>query len=124
MAEPVIARSGNGHPIAAIGHSFEIHEWTGSGPGYLHVHFADDEAWYILEGALSFRFGEKIVVATAGTTVFVPAGVPHDYFETNGTARYLVMLTPRLHQLIDELHKAPFADHAAILRKYESAIVE
>jgi mannose-6-phosphate isomerase-like protein (cupin superfamily) len=124
MAEPVIARSGNGHPIAAIGNSFEIHEWTGSGPGYLHVHFADDEAWYILEGALSFRFGEKTVVATAGTTAFVPAGVPHDYFETNGTARYLVMLTPRLHQLIEELHKAPLADHAAILRKYESAIVE
>jgi mannose-6-phosphate isomerase-like protein (cupin superfamily) len=124
MAEPVIARSGNTNPIAAIGHSFEIHEWTGSGPGYLHVHFADDEAWYILEGALSFRFGEKIVVATAGTAVFVPAGVPHDYFDANGTARYLVILTPRLHQLIDELHKAQLADHAAILKRYESAIVE
>jgi mannose-6-phosphate isomerase-like protein (cupin superfamily) len=124
MAEPVITRSGNANPIAAIGHSFEIHEWTGSGPGYLHVHFADDEAWYILEGALSFRFGEKIVVATAGTTVFVPAGVPHDYFEANGTSRYLVILTPRLRQLIDELHKAPLADHAAILQRYESAIVE
>ena len=48
MAEPVIARSGDTNPIAATGHSFEIHEWTGSGPGYLHVHFVDDEAWHIL----------------------------------------------------------------------------
>jgi mannose-6-phosphate isomerase-like protein (cupin superfamily) len=124
MNEPVIAQSGNANPIAAIGNSFEIHEWTGSGPGYLHVHFADDEAWHILDGALTFRFGDKMVEAPAGTTVFVPAGVPHDYFEANGSARYLVILTPRLHQLIDELHKAPLAEHAAILRRYESAIAE
>ena len=124
MTEPVIAQSAKTNPIAAIGHSFEIHEWTGSGPGYLHVHFADDEAWHILDGVLTFRFGDKLVEAHAGTTVFVPAGVPHDYFEANGTARYLVILTPRLHQLIDELHKAAFADHAAILKRYESAIVE
>lgn len=124
MTEPVIVRSSNANPIAMIGHSFEIHEWTGSGPGYLHVHFSDDEAWHILDGMLTFRFRDKVVEAAAGTTVFVPAGVPHDYFEANGTTRYLIILTPRLHQLINELHQAPLADHAAILRRYESAIVE
>lgn len=25
--------------IAAIGHSFDLYEWTGGGPGYLHVHY-------------------------------------------------------------------------------------
>lgn len=124
MLEPVIVKSGDANPITAIGHSFEIHEWTGSGPGYLHVHFADDEAWHILDGVLTFRFGDKTVEAPAGTTVFVPAGMPHDYFEANGTARYLVILTPRLHQLIEELHGAPLADHGAILRRYESARFE
>ena len=34
--------------IAADGQSFAIHEWRGSGPGYLHVHHADDEEWHIL----------------------------------------------------------------------------
>ena len=124
MAEPVIVQSGTADPIMAVGHSFVIHEWTGSGPGYSHVHFADDEAWHILDGVLTFRFGDKTVEAPAGTTVFVPAGVPHDYFEANGTARYLVILTPRLHQLIEELHGAPLSDHAAILRRYKSAMID
>jgi quercetin dioxygenase-like cupin family protein len=124
MPEPIIVQNGTANPIAASGGSFEIHEWTGSGPGYLHVHFADDEAWHILDGVLTFKFSDKIAEAPAGTTVFVPAGVPHDYFDANGTARYLIILTPRLHQLINELHHAPLAEHAAILRRYESAIVE
>ena len=32
-------------PVAAAGSSFEVHEWSGSGPNYLHRHHADDEAW-------------------------------------------------------------------------------
>jgi len=42
----------NHSPIAAIGQSFDVYEWSGSGPDYLHIHYADDEAWHILEGTL------------------------------------------------------------------------
>ena len=66
--------------LAATGQSFEIHEWKGSGPDYLHVHYSDDEAWHVLEGTLTFRFVDRQIEASAGTTVFVPAGVPHTYF--------------------------------------------
>jgi mannose-6-phosphate isomerase-like protein (cupin superfamily) len=59
-------------------------EWSGSGPDYFHVHYADDEAWHILEGTLTFQFRDREVEAPAGTTVFVPAGVPHAYVEANG----------------------------------------
>src|SRR5262245_50160808 len=105
MTEPIIASAGAARatgeqPIAAIGQSFEIHEWSGSGPDYLHVHYADDEAWHILEGALTFRFSDRQVEAAAGTTVFVPAGVAHAYFEAGGPTRYLIILTPRLSALI------------------------
>jgi quercetin dioxygenase-like cupin family protein len=124
MAQPIIARNDGINAIAAAGNTFQIHEWTGSGPGYLHVHYADDEAWHILEGTLTFRFSDGLFEAPAGTTVFVPAGVPHDYFEASGAARYLIILTPRLHLLIQELQKAPLASHAAIMRQFESAIVE
>ncbi|SRR5258706_3188857 len=129
MVEPIIAQSGSTHKeisqvIAAVGNSFEVHEWTGSGPGYLHVHFADDEAWYVLEGVLTFRFSDGPIEAPAGTTVFVPAGVPHDYFEASGATRYLIILTPRLHKLIDELQKTPLARHGEVMRQFESAIVE
>jgi len=54
------------HPVAATGHSFEIHEWSGSGLSYLHVHYADDEAWHIFEENLTFRFGDKQVEAPLG----------------------------------------------------------
>ena len=111
-------------PIDAAGTSFGVHEWSGSGPDYLHVHYADDEAWHILEGTLTFRFRDKQVDAPAGTTVFVPAGVPHSYFEAHGPTRYLIILTPRLRDLISALHDAPRQQHNEIMRKFESEILE
>src|SRR5215813_14253265 len=110
--------------IAASGQSFSIYEWKGSGPGYLHVHHKDDEAWHILEGTVQFRFKDKQVDAPAGTTIFVPAGVPHDYKALDENTRYLIILTPRLKTLIDELHTVPFDQHQAVMRKYDSEIVE
>ncbi|HSL45699.1 MAG TPA: cupin domain-containing protein [Anaerolineales bacterium] len=111
-------------PIAATGQSFDVHEWSGSGAGYLHVHYADDEAWHVLEGTLTFRLRDKQVEAPAGTTVFVPAGVPHDYVVSQEPVRYLIILTPRLRDLINELEKAPREQHNEIMRRYESEIVE
>ena len=129
MTEPIIVadsatRPNDQQPIAAIGQTFDLYEWTGSGPGYQHVHYADDEAWHVLEGTLTFRFGEREVEAPAGTSVFVPAGVPHDYFEAAGPTRYLIIMTPRLRALIAALTAAPFKQHAEVMRQFESAIVE
>jgi quercetin dioxygenase-like cupin family protein len=59
----------------------------------------------VLEGRLRFRFVDgEVVDAPAGTTVFVPAGVPHAYSAIEPT-RYLIILTPRMDALIDELHR-------------------
>jgi quercetin dioxygenase-like cupin family protein len=129
MADPIIVSSvhtqtDHQQPIAASGQSFDIHEWSGSGPDYLHVHYADDEAWYVLEGTLTFKFVDKQVEVPAGTTVFVPAGVPHTYFEASGPTRYLIILTPRLRELISELESSPRAQHNAIMRNYQSEILE
>jgi quercetin dioxygenase-like cupin family protein len=122
MAEPIIAHGRQ--PIAATGQSFDLYEWSGSGPDYLHVHYADDEAWHILEGVLTFRFRDRSIEAPAGTSVFVPAGVPHAYVEAAGPTRYLIILTPRLRELIAALHAAPRDQHDAIMRQFDSAIVE
>ena len=129
MTEPIIVpdrqkRESRQQFIAATGKSFDIHEWSGSGPGYLHVHHADDEAWHILEGTLTFRFRDKQVDVRAGTTVFVPAGVPHDYVETHGPTRYLIILTPRLRDLIAALEAAPREEHNEIMRRFQSEILE
>jgi mannose-6-phosphate isomerase-like protein (cupin superfamily) len=124
--EPIIAvpsSSGVVPRVTADGQSFVIREWRGSGPATLHVHHQDDEAWHVLEGTLRFRFADRELDAPAGSTVFVPAGVPHTY--QAHAARYLIIMTPRLAALIAELQAArePVA-HAAIYRKYESELLE
>ena len=126
MPEPIVAvpSAGAAAPrVAADGRSFVIKEWRGSGPAALHVHYKDDEAWHVLEGTLRFRFADRELDAPAGSTVFVPAGVPHTY-QAHG-ARYLIIMTPRLAALVAELQSAcESAAHAAIYHKYESALLE
>jgi quercetin dioxygenase-like cupin family protein len=127
--EPIIGPSqkdgeDDRQPISAMGSSFDIYEWSGSGPDYLHVHYSDDEAWHVLEGILTFQFRDRVEEASAGTTVFVPAGVPHSYYEAHGSTRYLVILTPRLRDLISALHAAPYEEHKAIMQKFDSEILE
>ena len=125
MPEPIIASNGESQaPISATGTTFDVHEWSGSGPDYLHVHYSDDEAWHVLEGELTFRFLDREVVAGPGTTVFAPAGVAHAYWESQGPSRYLIILTPGLRELISELHSTPFKDHGEVMRKYDSEILK
>jgi quercetin dioxygenase-like cupin family protein len=120
---PIVAHPGQ-PPITATGRSLIVQEWSGSGPDYLHVHRRDDEAWHVLEGTLQFEFMDESVEATPGNTVFVPAGVPHTYREVV-PSRYLIILTPRLAQLITELHS--LVDPSQLtetLAKYETSLVE
>ncbi len=71
----------------------------------------------MLEGTLIFTFATQQVEAAAGATVFVPAGVAHTY-EAIDDARYLIIMTPRLQALIEELHGAPVDQHSSIMRRY------
>jgi quercetin dioxygenase-like cupin family protein len=59
-----------------------------------HFHTQEDEIFYVLEGEMEFTVSKEKIVATAGTTVFLPRGVTHS-FKVGGTgARSLVMLQP------------------------------
>ena len=49
-----------------------------SGPG-LHVHAREDEAAYVIEGALTFVVGERRFVASSGELVWLPREVPHTF---------------------------------------------
>ena len=44
-----------------------------------HVHHDEDDAFYILEGELTFIVGGEEVAAPAGTFVLVPPGVEHGF---------------------------------------------
>jgi hypothetical protein len=120
---PIVSRPG-ATAISAVGTSLVVHEWTGSGPTYMHIHRSDDEAWHVLDGSLRFRLADGEVDAPAGTTVFVPAGSPHAYWETE-PSRYLIFLTPRLDHLISRLHRLTDQSQLpAILAEFDTVLVE
>lgn len=111
-------------PFSAAGKSFSVHEWRGSGPALLHVHHADDEAWHVLEGELTFRYVDRTETVSAGRTVFVPAGVAHTYTAAPG-ARYLIVLTPRLSALIATLQSDRNPAHQRdIYQRFNSELLE
>ena len=47
-----------------------------------HVHRAYDEAWYVLEGEMTFHLGADAQECTAGSVVFAPRGTPHTFSNT------------------------------------------
>ncbi len=65
-----------------------ISEWwlepNTQGPG-AHAH-PEDDIFYVLEGTLSVRIGDRWTQAAPGTFVLVPGGITHD-FENRGALR-------------------------------------
>ncbi len=61
----------------------------------LHVHETEEEAFYILEGEVTFQIGDRAVRAPSGSFVLVPRGVVHGH-TTTGTqpARWLAIFSP------------------------------
>ncbi len=114
------------------GTDFTIAEWIDDGESSaeqpiapLHVHYADDEAWYVLEGTLGFVRGDERLEAPAGSAVLVPRGIAHTYWNAGpGKARYVIVLTPRLAALIDALHEpGALADAPALFARFDSELV-
>ncbi len=60
----------------------------------LHLHRKEDEAFYILEGEMTFHIGEETIKARPGSFVFGPQDVPHTYTVDSGPARLLFLLSP------------------------------
>jgi quercetin dioxygenase-like cupin family protein len=60
----------------------------------LHVHHREDEAFWVLEGDVTFEVGGKTIQAGAGDFVFGPRDVPHRYTVGDTGSRMLFMLTP------------------------------
>ncbi|SNS52056.1 Cupin domain-containing protein [Geodermatophilus saharensis] len=71
-------------------------EWSaprGFGPPR-HVHTAEDEAFYVLEGELVAECGERRMTAGPGDFVFLPCGVPHVFVVSAGPLRALQLTSP------------------------------
>ena len=125
----ILPQDGDAPGVAVRGASTVIQDWRAEGLASevapLHVHHADDEAWHVVSGALRFRFADEEVIAVAGSTVLVPAGVAHTFGNAGPEpSRYIIILPARLDALISALHEADRAEHASIYLRYESVLLE
>lgn len=78
------------------GGALAIFEYTGKqkvGPSY-HVHFDQDEIFYVLEGEYLFQVGDEKLTARAGDTVFGPRNVPHTWIQLSDTGKLVYQVQP------------------------------
>jgi mannose-6-phosphate isomerase-like protein (cupin superfamily) len=118
MTSPMVILELAGQVMGSAENSFVIAECRDAGTpqGFsyerrqiapLHVHYGDDEAWYVLEGRLGVQIGDRDVETGAGGAVLVPRGTPHTYWNAGpGVLRYLLIMTPNIHELIKSIHAA------------------
>ena len=59
-----------------------------------HMHTREDEAWYVIDGELTFEVGGRKATAGPGTFVWAPRNIPHRYRVSKAPARWLLMLSP------------------------------
>jgi quercetin dioxygenase-like cupin family protein len=60
-----------------------------------HLHRAQSDSFYVLEGELEFLVGDRVVTATAGWYVLSPPGVVHGFRNVSGKpARILNIHAP------------------------------
>jgi quercetin dioxygenase-like cupin family protein len=60
-----------------------------------HMHAAEDEIFYVLRGALTFRCGDQTFDVADGAFVFLPHGMKHGYsIRSDGDVRLLVVTSP------------------------------
>ena len=80
----------------AAGGGFDLLDQTVP-PAYApprHVHHVEDEAWYVLDGDVTFWCGEQTLQAGPGGFVFLPRGLEHAFKVGAGGARLLTMTFP------------------------------
>ena len=108
-AAPFVARRGERDPIWSLGGHFTTKLDGNNTDGRfslteavafrtteppLHIHHREDEAWYVIDGQMTFFIGDKELVATAGSLVFGPKGVAHTFTVDTEPTRVLVLASP------------------------------
>jgi quercetin dioxygenase-like cupin family protein len=79
----------NGHFAMAIS---GCHPGDGPPP---HIHRREDEAFYILEGEMTFLYGDQLLRAAPGTFVWGPRDIVHRFQCTSKTpAKMVLMVSP------------------------------
>ena len=95
MASPLIIRKGEGKKTVMIGPDSWLFRITGAdvdgrfdlmeatithlqGPP-LHLHYEQDDTFFVIEGTLTEQVGDELFELKAGDVVCAPKGVPHTF---------------------------------------------
>jgi mannose-6-phosphate isomerase-like protein (cupin superfamily) len=81
---------------------------TKGGPGR-HLHFDQEEWFYVLEGRYVIEVGEERFFLNVGDSIYLPRGVPHVWAHiSDGTGRLLGAVQPAgtFEQFVDEVRQA------------------
>jgi mannose-6-phosphate isomerase-like protein (cupin superfamily) len=113
--------------LGGSGDAFVIVQWKAEVGDHwiapLHVHYEDDEAWYVLQGRLGFRLGSAELEAGPGSAILARRGTPHTYRNVGDEeAEYLLVMTPRIATLIEAIHE-PGADVPTLFRACASELL-
>jgi quercetin dioxygenase-like cupin family protein len=60
----------------------------------LHVHFFQDEVFYVVEGAYYFQVGEDKYHLNAGDSIFLPMKIPHGWTQVSEKGKMTVTFQP------------------------------
>ncbi|EOR94334.1 hypothetical protein ADIARSV_2575 [Arcticibacter svalbardensis MN12-7] len=74
-----------------------IFEQTSLSPGRgtpLHIHPAQDEIFYVIDGSYHFKVGEELFDLTVGDSIFLPRNVPHAWTQVSEKGTMTVTLQP------------------------------
>jgi mannose-6-phosphate isomerase-like protein (cupin superfamily) len=136
MSLPTIAPLLAGNVLGTVSNDFVVAEWRDAGgpPGPprliapRHLHRGDDEAWYVLEGALRVQLGRDEVEVRAGSAVMAPRGTAHTYWNPGPEpARYLLIMTANIYGLIQDIHATAERTPEklrAVFEKHDSELAE
>ncbi len=67
---------------------------TSKGGPPLHIHFNQDEWFYIIEGEYLFQVGEEKYQMKAGDTIFLPRKVQHAFIQLTEKGKMIVSYLP------------------------------
>ena len=101
--------------------------WEGPPP---HVHRNQDEAFYVLDGSVTFWLDGRSQLCPAGSFIFVPRGSAHGFGTTDVSARILVVVTPDAIRLVEGVYDLSSSGAspdpeavAAVFEQYDSEVL-
>ena len=71
---------------------FCVYEYVGLqkvGPP-LHIHFNQDEFFYVIEGSYLFQVGDERKILKAGDTAFLPRNIPHTWLQLTDKGKLMI----------------------------------